>query len=74
MPVDPPTAQAAEWLDPAEHPPPRGCKLQLLNFTGTAVHGDWRDNAGFIAWAPLLKIPPSIKAKLGNYQHYARTT
>lgn len=70
----PPTSWAPEWRCPDEYPPPRGKKVQLLNCTGTAVYGDWKDDAGFVAWAPLLKVPANIKAKLERYADYFRRT
>jgi len=57
------TAPVAEWLDPEEHPAPRGSKILLLTRWGVAVFGYW-DDSGFAAWSPLPQIPPNIKAKL----------
>jgi hypothetical protein len=69
---DPVTSVEPEYLDPADHPPPRGRKIQLLTIGGIAVQGDWDDEGGFVAWAPLLKIPPNIKAKLAKLnEHFA---
>ena len=57
-------AAPGEWRDPDVDPPPIGSKVQLLTHTGIAIHGKWYPEGRFIGWAPLLKIPPSIKAKI----------
>lgn len=67
---DPVTSAEPEYLDPEDHPPPRGRKIQLLTIGGIAVEGDWTEHGGFVAWAPLLKIPPKIKAKLARINEY----
>lgn len=47
-------------------PPPRGVKVFLLSKGGVAITpGEWRDNAGFIAWFPLLKRDKELEKKLG---------
>ena len=43
------------WKYPHKHPPPRGKKLNILQCGGIAIHGEWRDNSGFIAWQDLFK-------------------
>ncbi len=50
------------WRDPVEEPPPRSAKVLLLNPSGVAVIGPWAHWA--VAWAPLPKIPQSIKNKM----------
>jgi hypothetical protein len=45
----------AYWRKPEDERPPRGVKLLILTSGGVAVIGDWRDNAGFVAWSPLPK-------------------
>ena len=56
------TAPVSFWLDADVAPPPSGSKLLLLTNGGIAVIGNW--GPGFVAWAPLPKVPPSIKEKL----------
>jgi hypothetical protein len=47
---------------------PSGSKVQLLNRAGIASSGTLESNRDgwFIAWAPLPKIPPEIKALIDN--------
>lgn len=35
---------------------PQGVKLNLLTVGGVSVVGHWAKDAGFIAWAPLIRI------------------
>lgn len=35
---------------------PQGVKLHLLTEGGVSVVGPWADDAGFVAWAPLIRI------------------
>lgn len=35
---------------------PQGVKLNLLTEGGVSVVGYWAKNAGFVAWAPLIRI------------------
>lgn len=62
--IEPKTAPTAEWRDPLVEPAPPARKVLLLGYGGTAVIGTWA-NEGFIAWAPLPKIPPHIKQRIG---------
>jgi len=55
-------AGQATWRDPEQEPPPSGIRMLLLNPGGVCVIGTWTSR--FIAWAPLPKIPETIKAKL----------
>lgn len=59
---DPITAPVVYWLDPDEEPPPVARKLLLLTNGGVACLGHWGDDC--VAWAPLPKVPASIKEKL----------
>lgn len=52
----------AYWRLPAENPPPGGVKLWLLTPGGVAVAGVWSE--WFIAWSPLPKMSPAVKAAL----------
>jgi len=61
--MKPVTAPAATWRDPRTYPPPLAKKILLLTYTGTACIGCWGE--GFIAWAPLPKIPPLLKTRIG---------
>lgn len=36
-------------------PAPRGVDLNLLTEGGICVRGRWRDDGGYLAWAPLPK-------------------
>lgn len=66
-------AGICEWRDPEEDPPPLGSKMLLLNPAGVACIGTW--SQVFIAWAPLPKVPSSIKQKLDEaYENLGRYT
>lgn len=43
------------WKYPHRHKPPRGKKLNILTEGGIAIHGDWRDDSGFLGWQDLFK-------------------
>jgi hypothetical protein len=60
------SAGEAVWRDPEQEPAPRATKVLLLNPSGVAVMGHWAHWA--IAWAPLPKIPPALKARLSRIQ------
>lgn len=62
--LDPETAPFAEWQDPAVNSPPSDSKLLILTEWGVAILGPWRSNGGFVAWAPLPRIPKHIKERL----------
>jgi hypothetical protein len=55
-------APVVYWLDPDEEPPPVARKLLLLTEGGVACIGHWGDDC--VAWAPLPKVPASIKEKM----------
>lgn len=57
------TAEVAYWRDPEVDPPPTG-NILLLTRGGVLVSGRWRDDGGFVAWAPKPKVPEAIKRKL----------
>lgn len=68
------TAVDPEWIDPDITPAPRGKTLQILTIEGVTIRGEWAEDMGYVGYAPLLKIPPAIKSKMGIYelkQHYA---
>jgi hypothetical protein len=48
---------AEEYFYPAagDEKPPGGADVHLLTVGGVCVRGQWKDNAGFIGWAPLPK-------------------
>ena len=50
---------------------PSGIKVQLLNRAGIGTSGKLGGNKDewFIAWAPMPKIPPEIKALIDNRHH-----
>ena len=54
------------WLWPLDHPPPLGQKLFLLTTDGVAVVGTWSWAGGFLAWAPMMKVPQGIKRHIGR--------
>lgn len=43
------------WLYPHRDAPPRGVKLNLLQDGGCAIHGQWKDNEGLVAWQYLFR-------------------
>jgi len=49
--------------DPEIKSPPLGVKIYLINRFGVAVLGEWSDSGEYIAWAPLLKVPQSVKER-----------
>lgn len=57
------TSAAPEYLDPRVFPPPRGVKLNVLTSGGVQVEATWRPDLNFVAWAPLIKVPPWAKEK-----------
>lgn len=67
------TSPSPEWLLPRNAEPPRGKTLNLLLYTGVSCKGEWRDDAGFVAWAPMLKIGPEVKQELENFAAIARS-
>mgnify|MGYP003386933265 FL=1 len=52
------------WRDPRVDPPPRGVKLNAMTEGGIVIFGNWRDD--YLAWSPLLKIPPWLRARLNE--------
>lgn len=66
------TARVSNWRDPLRkgNKPPLGTKLLLLGYTGVGTIGTWGE--GCIAWAPMPKIPPHIKRRIGNPKVYAK--
>ena len=64
MTMQPETAPCSEYIDIDEKPAPAGRKVLLLTDTGVAIIGSWYEEGNFVAWAPLLRIPPRVKAKL----------
>lgn len=48
-------AGEVEWIYPHEKEPPTGVKLNILQFGGTAIHGQWAYGEGFIAWQYQFK-------------------
>jgi hypothetical protein len=62
------TSTECEFRDPTKDKPPEGTKLSILTVGGVLVHGVWRDNAGYVAWAPVPKMPVWLKEKLSTLQ------
>jgi hypothetical protein len=46
---------AVEWISPLDKEPPRGKKINILQGGGIAIHGQWEDNLGYLAWQDLFK-------------------
>lgn len=61
-----PTARSVSFIDAEVQSPPSGAqKLILLSQYGVTTIGTFQ--AGFhVAWAPLPKIPASVKAKMNQ--------
>ena len=57
------TSHDVYYRDPEKEPPPRGVMLLLYTIGGIVVRGQWLDNAGFLAWAPLPKVPDWLREK-----------
>lgn len=55
-----------DWvlLDPNDVIPPPGVKLLVLNPGGVLHVGMWYDGA--LAWAPMPKIPGSVKSRMSG--------
>lgn len=49
------SAGTIKWYYPHRKKPPMGKKLNILQEGGIAIHGEWKWNAGFIAWQDLFK-------------------
>lgn len=58
------TAAVSSWQYGTK-PTVSDSKVLLLTNGGVAVFGQWRDNAGFIAWAPLPKRNKQLEKELG---------
>jgi hypothetical protein len=52
------------YFDAEEVPPPRGMTINLLTEWGRACQGPWVDGGGFVGWAPLHRVSPSLKRKM----------
>jgi hypothetical protein len=61
--IEPATASVVGWIDPLREPAPQGKKVLLLSYTGVAVIGTWA-NEGYVAWAPLPKIPDHVRRRI----------
>lgn len=60
------TATESHWRYPANgEPAPRGVGLCLLTIGRVMVMGEWRDDGGYIAWAPKIKRDKELESKLG---------
>lgn len=53
-----------EFRHPQDDPPPLGTKLLILTRGGVTVTGLWDPEQGSIAWAPMPKVSPELKAQL----------
>jgi hypothetical protein len=63
-------SKAPEWNYPPLDPPaPKGTKLNLLTIGGVAVLGNWQDDQGYVAWAPLIKRNPIKEQLLKDMQN-----
>jgi len=61
--LQPYTEEGYIAYDPEDKAPPLGVKIYLINRFGVAVLGEWSDSGEYIAWAPLLKVPKSVKER-----------
>lgn len=52
------------WLYPHVDAPPRGVKLNILTKGGIAIHGEWRNDCGFIAWQHLFKRDKQLEEEM----------
>lgn len=59
------TAQPGEvyYRDPRVDPPPLGVMLNIYTTGGIQIKGLWRDDLGYLAWAPLLKVPDWLRER-----------
>jgi hypothetical protein len=48
-------AGGAEWIYPQDQQPPRGVKVNILTIGCVAIHGNWAEGEGFLAWQYLFK-------------------
>jgi hypothetical protein len=61
-----PTARSVSFIDADLQPPPSGAqKLILLSRYGVTTIGTFQEDF-HVAWAPLPKIPASVKAKMNQ--------
>ena len=59
-------ADESRWRYPANNDPaPQGAHVQLLTIGRKQVPGVWRDDGGFIAWAPNIKRDKELEERLG---------
>ncbi len=60
-------AEESRWRYPANgEPAPSGAHVQLLTKGGKQVPGVWRDDGGYIAWAPNIKRDKKLEKELGH--------
>lgn len=60
-----PTAASSTLQDAALFPPPKATKLLLLSRFGVLAVGTYQPEF-HVAWAPLPKIPATVKDKLNE--------
>lgn len=58
------TAVHPSWYDPEVSRPPAGVLMNLLTVGGREVEGYWREDGGFIAWSPKMKVPAWAKERM----------
>ena len=59
--MTPLTAPVSVLLDPVDHPPPRGVQLLCVTIGCVLVRSQWTGD--MIAWAPLPRLPESVKQR-----------
>lgn len=62
------TSDRPDWRDCDLHTPPKNTKILILTRWGVIHLGTWDDEARFVAWMPLPKIPHDIKEKMRRMQ------
>lgn len=57
-------AENIEWIDPRVRPAPLGTTILCFTDTGTCTKGRWDNEARYLAWAPLPKMPLWLKERM----------
>lgn len=53
------------WLYPArDGQPPKGVKLHILQSGGVSIQGQWKDNAGYIAFQYMFRRDKEFEESL----------
>lgn len=60
------SAETTTWTDPEITPAPLGVLVNILTLGGIQIKAPWKEDAGFIAWAPMLKIPAWARDRINQ--------